>query len=59
MAVAGFSDEQLIPLDTIPKIIEAIRQSPQEKVYILATYTALLNIRKELANQGYVKERMQ
>ncbi len=58
MTVAGFEESQLIKLDDPKAIVEAVKTAPTEKVYILATYTAMLNIRKELAELGYVKERM-
>ena len=41
------------------EIIKTIKKSPTEKVYILASYTAMMEIREELAEQGYVKKRMQ
>ena len=58
MAVAGFNQDQLIQLEDPKAIIETVKNAPTEKVYILATYTAMLAIRKELAELGYVKERM-
>ncbi|OYQ67602.1 Mur ligase family protein [Aerococcus sp. 1KP-2016] len=58
LMVAGFNTETLIKLDDPKAIVEAVKTAPTEKVYILATYTAMLNIRKELAESGYVKERM-
>lgn len=58
MTVAGFNEDQLVQLDDPKAIIETVKNAPTEKVYILATYTAMLAIRKELAELGYVKERM-
>lgn len=54
--------EQPVKMDTLAdtkEIIEAIKSAPTEKVYILASYTAMMEIREELAERGYVKERMQ
>lgn len=39
-------------------IAEWIAQVPTKKVYILATYTAVLDLRRVLAEQGYLKEGM-
>lgn len=58
MKVAGFDEANLVKLDDPKAILEAVKNANTEKVYILATYTAMLNIRKELAETGYVKERM-
>ncbi len=46
-------------LEETTAILEAVKNAPTEKVYMLASYTAMMNIREELAEQGYVKERMQ
>ncbi|MGX7059601.1 Mur ligase family protein [Vagococcus humatus] len=55
LQVAGL-ENQLIEEPDLKATIAAIKQLPTEKVYILATYTAVLQLRKELANQGYIKE---
>lgn len=59
LKVAGFNPDTLTPLADSKAIIEAIKTAPTQKVYILTTYTAMLDIRRELADQGLVKERMQ
>ena len=73
MFVSGIAKEQLtehlltllkkpVKLDTLTdtkEIIQTIKTAQTEKVYILASYTAMMEIREELAEQGYVKERMQ
>ncbi|MBF0780384.1 MULTISPECIES: Mur ligase family protein [unclassified Granulicatella] len=53
LEVAGYEDMQVCP--TISEVITAIKQAPSKRVNVLATYTAMLQIRKELATQGYVK----
>lgn len=71
--ISGMAKEQLtehlltvfeapLKMDTLAdakEIIKTIKKSPTEKVYILASYTAMMEIREELAEQGYVKKRMQ
>ena len=40
----------------LTKIIDKIKQMPTEHVYILATYTAMLQLRKLLAEKEYIKK---
>ena len=42
-------------LDEISDVIPAIKEAPTKYVHILATYTAMLQLRKELSQHGYVK----
>lgn len=53
LEVAGYKDLDI--KESILEIILAIKQAPTKRVNVLATYTAMLQIRKELANRGYVK----
>ncbi|MGM9891377.1 MurT ligase domain-containing protein [Limosilactobacillus sp.] len=39
----------------LPAVIDRIKQLPTDHVYVLATYTAMLEFRKILATDGYVK----
>ena len=57
MEVAGFQDMKVFANDN-KALIEAIKQAPTTKVNILATYTAMLGLRRDLATQGYVREGM-
>lgn len=59
LKVAGFEEDKLKPLADSKSIIAAIKAAPTRKIYILTTYTAMLDIRREMADQGLVKERMQ
>lgn len=55
LKVAGISEDKLTETKDLNEVIEDIKQLPTEHVYILATYTAVLQLRKELASQGYIK----
>ncbi|MGX7352746.1 Mur ligase middle protein [Enterococcus canis] len=55
LKVAGIPEERLTETKELTEVIEDIKLLPTEHVYILATYTAVLQLRKELANQGYIK----
>ncbi|HLR92808.1 MAG TPA: Mur ligase family protein, partial [Atopostipes sp.] len=55
---AGFAYDALKPLEDSKAIIEAIKKAETDKVYILTTYTSMLDLRKELYEQGYVKDKM-
>ena len=56
--VAGYPKEAIHVVENYPETLEAIKNMPTQKVYVLATYTAMLGIRRELSDQGLVKERM-
>lgn len=54
LKVAGIPPERLVEKENLSDVIEAIKTVPTEHVYILATYTAVLQLRKELAQKGYI-----
>ena len=56
LKVAGINPDTLIEVPDLKSVISEIKSAPTERVYILATYTAVLNLRKELIQQGYIKE---
>ena len=56
LEVAGIDPEKLVEKQTMAEVIEGIKQAPTKHVYILATYTAVLSLRKELIQAGYIKE---
>jgi len=55
LKVAGIPDENLVETNSLTEVINEIKTAPTEHVYILATYTAVLGLRKELIQQGYIK----
>ncbi len=55
LKVAGIEEERLSEIPALDAVIQEIKHLPTQHVYILATYTAVLNLRKELAHQGYLK----
>lgn len=54
LKVAGLEDRRFEEIKEIPQIVDAIKALPSGRVFILATYTAVLQLRKELAAQGYI-----
>lgn len=40
----------------LEKVLDKIKQLPSQHVYVLATYTAVLQFRKLLTENGYLKE---
>ena len=56
--IAGLPLEEQHIDQELSHIDEWIAQAPTEKVYILATYTATLDLRHTFAEQGYLKEGM-
>ena len=56
MKVAGFTT--LTKTENNDNLIKKLKSVPTKKINILATYTALLQLRKDLAKHGYLKEGM-
>lgn len=58
LKVAGVSNDKHQVVPELKDVVEKIKTLPTEHVYVLATYTAVLQLRKLLADQGYIKEGM-
>ncbi|NYS49458.1 Mur ligase family protein [Streptococcus danieliae] len=56
--VAGYPANQMTELDQLKDLVEAIQQQEAPRAYILATYTAMLEMRELLANQHLVSKEM-
>ena len=56
LKVAGIPDDRHIVEPDLEKVVAEIKKVPTERVYVLATYTAMLQMRKILATKGYIKE---
>lgn len=56
LKMAGFSEQEVYP--DLNDAIKAIKAVPTEKVYVMATYTAMLQLRTHLLEQGYIKGRV-
>ncbi len=54
MQVAGVTN--LIQKPDLGDVITAVSAMPETNVYLLATYTAVLQLRKKLADGGYIKQ---
>lgn len=54
LKVAGIPEESIQQVDSLEAVLEAIEQSQAENVHILATYTAMLEMRKHLQDKGYL-----
>lgn len=55
LKVAGIPEDNLKEIPNLEDVITAIKKLPTERVYILATYTAVLQLRKQLTAKGYIK----
>lgn len=55
LKVAGIEEKRLSETSNLDTVIEEIKELPTEHVYILATYTAVLQLRKKLADKGYME----
>ncbi|THA54914.1 Mur ligase family protein [Lactococcus lactis] len=58
MRVTGFNAENISERKELSEVLEAIKESPKEHVYILATYTAMLQMRELLAEGHYLGKEM-
>ncbi|GAA0077682.1 Mur ligase family protein [Clostridium sp. CTA-5] len=56
LKIAGLDKEKFILQEDYDKLTESIKSSSCSKVYILATYTAMINYRKYLHSKGYIKK---
>lgn len=56
LKVAGVEDNQLWTYDNLKDAVSNIKNLPTKRVYVFATYTAMLQLRKQLATEGYIKE---
>ncbi|MCI1985381.1 MAG: Mur ligase family protein [Lactobacillus sp.] len=55
MQVAGVPETDLIEKPDLSTVIDAVKAMPEDHVYLLATYTAVLQLRKKLSEGGYIK----
>lgn len=53
LKMAGFGDQPIYP--NIKDVLGAIKEMPTEHVYVAATYTAMLQLREEMKQAGYIK----
>ncbi|MBS9338559.1 Mur ligase family protein [Fructobacillus sp. M2-14] len=54
LKMAGYDIKETFP--KTEQIIDAIEEAPTKKVYLAATYTAMLQVRAVLMDKGYIKE---
>ena len=55
LQVAGLAEETIHECENLDDVIAQIPQLPTEEVYILATYTAVLQLRQKLTEKGILK----
>jgi UDP-N-acetylmuramyl tripeptide synthase len=56
LKVAGLPTEKFVICENYIKLLDEIKNCKQDTVYILATYTAMINFRKFLNSKGYIKK---
>lgn len=56
LKVAGVEHPIIEP--DLSEVVDKIKTLPTQKVYVLATYTAVLQLRKQFASEGLIKEGM-
>lgn len=59
LKVAGLDEKLITEIPDLKDLTAAIQKLPTKNIYILATYTAVLQLRKELATAGYLKGGME
>ncbi|WP_300561872.1 Mur ligase family protein [Companilactobacillus sp.] len=53
--IAGLNMDKNIETIEIEDFVKEIPNIPTKKIYVLATYTAMMSLRKTLSEQGYIK----
>lgn len=56
LKVAGLETDKFILEEDYEKLTEKLKASSSKKIYILATYTAMINYRKYLHSKGYINK---
>ena len=56
LKTAGLNSDNFIIEEDYDKLTEKIKNSDTDFIYILATYTAMINYRKYLHSKGYIKK---
>lgn len=56
LKISGLNEENFIIEENFEDLTEKIKACKNNKVYILATYTAMINYRKHLYSKGYIKK---
>ena len=56
LKTAGISPSKFVIEEEYEKLTEQIKNGKNKKIYILATYTAMINYRKYLHSKGYIKK---
>ncbi|MEG2290862.1 MAG: Mur ligase family protein [Clostridium sp.] len=56
LKIAGLNPDTFILEETFEGLTEKIKTSKSDKIYVLATYTAMINFRKHLHSKGYIKK---
>ncbi len=55
LKIAGLNTDSFVTAETYDELLKNIKLCENETVYILATYTAMINFRKFLHGKGYIK----
>ena len=55
LTVAGVPEDKLMTQPDLSNVITELQKMPQQQLYVLSTYTAMLQLRKKLSEGGYIK----
>ncbi|HAJ54252.1 MAG TPA: UDP-N-acetylmuramyl peptide synthase, partial [Lactobacillus sp.] len=55
LTVAGVPEDKLMSQPDLSNVITELQKMPQQQLYVLSTYTAMLQLRKKLSEGGYIK----
>ena len=53
--VAGFDPDHITEIDLLDDLLNIIKESPYQRVHVLASYTGTLELRKLLMAKGFIK----
>lgn len=55
LEVAGVPENELLVKENLEDLVASFKEAPTEHIYVLATYTAVMNLRKVLMVKGFLK----
>ncbi|WP_055667384.1 Mur ligase family protein [Desnuesiella massiliensis] len=56
LKIAGLEESKFIIKEDFDDLLDSIKSSSNQTIYILATYTAMINFRKSLYSKGYIQK---
>lgn len=56
LKIAGLDENNFVLCNDFKKLADQIKECSENRIYVLATYTSMINFRKYLSSKGYIKK---